>query len=120
MQGAPSQVQYEFKLALHLDESLLEALGATADMPRGQIVDMIKEYLIRRSRDCALCGRHFNRRELMIDHRVPPSDGGGDDIRNLQLLCRKCVTIKGNRSMLEVRKMMRRKRQRDKSGARKN
>jgi len=97
----------EFRLSATLDESLLAALGATADMPRGCIIDLIKEYLVRRGKRCALCGKTYNRRELNIDRRRPASKEGGDNIENLQLLCRGCVVLKGTGSMLDVRKRMR-------------
>jgi len=99
--------RYEFRLSKELDPELLEKLQAKADDPRGHIVDLIKEYLIRRGRNCALCGQHFNRRELSIDHRRPTNEDGRDNIENLQLLCRKCVQFKGHGTMLDARKRMR-------------
>jgi 5-methylcytosine-specific restriction endonuclease McrA len=97
----------EFRLAKVLDATLLETLGATADMPRGRIVDLIKEYLCRRGRVCAFCGKTFNRRELYIDHRKPSGHGGLDNLENLQLLCIKCSQFKGKGTMLDARKRLR-------------
>jgi 5-methylcytosine-specific restriction endonuclease McrA len=97
----------DFRLAAELDPELLEKIGATSDMPRGRICDLIKEYLIRRGRTCAVCSREFDRRNLFIGHRKHPSDGGGDNVENLQLLCRRCAELKGGRSMLDVRKQQR-------------
>lgn len=100
---------HEFLLAKRLDETLLADLKASADMPRGHICDLIKEHLIRRGKNCAICGKHHNRRDLVIDHRVPTSHGGQDNIENLQLLCIGCSLIKGNDTMMEVRKKLRAK-----------
>jgi 5-methylcytosine-specific restriction endonuclease McrA len=44
---------------------------------------------------------------LTIDHVVPLSQGGTDNIHNLQLLCRACNTAKGDR-IIDYRKLRRR------------
>lgn len=97
----------DFKLARELDESLLLDLGLDSDTPRGLIVEAIKEYLVRRGKNCAICGKRHDRKQLQIGRRRPASKGGGDKMGNLQLICPKCVEIKGDNTMLEVRKMLR-------------
>lgn len=44
---------------------------------------------------CEGCGNEFEWRNLVIDHIVPVSKGGGDHINNLQLLCDACNRLKG-------------------------
>lgn len=44
---------------------------------------------------CVFCGASEN---LTIDHIVPVSRGGTDDIDNLQAACRRCNSSKGNSS----------------------
>ena len=48
---------------------------------------------------CAGCKHHFPFHGLTIDHIVPKSLGGTDNDSNIQLLCSSCNSIKGNRSM---------------------
>lgn len=99
----------EFKLIEPIDESLAELFDVHPGMPKGAVIDRIKEYLCRRGKKCSLCGKSRHRRELKIDRRKPVSHGGKDNIENLQLLCYRCSALKGNSTMLEMRKTLRMK-----------
>ncbi len=48
---------------------------------------------------CFGCHVLFHYRNLTIDHIVPKTKGGGDDIRNLQLLCGSCNSLKADKDM---------------------
>lgn len=48
---------------------------------------------------CKGCGYHFQLRNLTIDHKTPRSQGGSNDIGNLQLLCHACNQLKDNDTM---------------------
>lgn len=62
-----------------------------------------RESLYRRQGGyCAACDHHFPARNLTIDHIVPSSKGGGDEISNLQLLCHACNQLKGNGSQEQL------------------
>ncbi len=48
---------------------------------------------------CNGCKARFDFADMTLDHIVPRSKGGSDEFRNLQLLCRRCNGIKGDRDM---------------------
>lgn len=48
-------------------------------------------------RDQGRCARCGNRENLEYDHIVPVSKGGGNTVRNIELLCQDCNRSKGNR-----------------------
>ena len=48
---------------------------------------------------CAGCDKHFEPRNLEVDHIIARRKGGTDHIDNLQLLCGSCNRIKGDRGM---------------------
>lgn len=53
-----------------------------------------REVLARDQDKCLCCGTV---KDLQLDHIVPVALGGGDDIENLQTLCRSCNHEKGTR-----------------------
>jgi len=64
--------------------------------------------LLERNPYCSLCGSKPNGEiELDIDHIIPVSKGGTDDLENLQVLCHRCNRGKGNyllKSSVEIKK----------------
>lgn len=60
----------------------------------------LREEVFARSGNCCVyCG---SRRELTVDHIVPVVRGGGDELDNLQVLCRSCNSAKGARLEHEI------------------
>jgi hypothetical protein len=57
---------------------------------------IFKELLRRYKFECPKCGNK-EIDELTIDHIIPVSKGGSDDVQNLQILCKPCNSRKGNR-----------------------
>ena len=57
---------------------------------------------------CQGCNRHFEYRNLEIDHIVPKSKGDPDDDSNLQLLCGNCNKMKGDKTMAQLKPKLKR------------
>ncbi len=58
----------------------------------------LKRYLYNRDeRQCFYCGKPLSFQQMTIDHVVPISRGGTDDVFNLVLCCRECNDAKGDR-----------------------
>ena len=51
---------------------------------------------------CELCGIRADDKALEVDHIVPKSLGGADDISNYQALCYSCNASKGNRDSTDL------------------
>ena len=51
---------------------------------------------------CELCGIKADDKALEVDHIVPKSLGGADDITNYQALCYSCNASKGNRDSTDL------------------
>jgi hypothetical protein len=55
---------------------------------------------------CYFCGVELNRLRFDIDHDIPKSKGGSDDIDNLNPSCKPCNLSKGAISIEEYRKQL--------------
>lgn len=45
---------------------------------------------------CAYCGRRRQFKHMTVDHIIPLSKGGTDDVDNLQCTCKMCNRLKDN------------------------
>jgi hypothetical protein len=63
------------------------------------------DVLARDNWKCCACGRTSQGEavRLEVDHIIPRSKGGTDDLSNLQTLCRKCNGGKSNRDSTDLR-----------------
>jgi diadenosine tetraphosphate (Ap4A) HIT family hydrolase len=54
---------------------------------------------------CALCGVSVKDRPIDVDHIIPRSKGGSNDLSNLQALCDRCNRAKRNRDATDFRNL---------------
>ncbi|MCM0593308.1 MAG: HNH endonuclease [Gloeotrichia echinulata IR180] len=65
--------------------------------PRIRIPPEVKKYVFERDKcQCQSCGKTTLETNLTIDHIIPLSRGGQNDISNLQTLCSTCNQKKNN------------------------
>lgn len=91
----------ELKRKKELDLKYCERKGITYDelirrrnIARARkIPKSTREYVLKRDNyECQKCGTSY---DLQIDHIYPFSLGGGNEVSNLQALCRQCNLSKG-------------------------
>jgi len=85
---------FEFRKERHQGQFKYEIVGVKSLIPsagRLQIPKRIRAEVLSSQR-CAFCGRTpvDDGVRLHVDHKVPKSWGGSDDIQNLQALCSEC------------------------------
>jgi 5-methylcytosine-specific restriction endonuclease McrA len=65
-------------------------------MQRDPVPQSTRYTVLKRDGKCLLCGNGPDDAPLEVDHIVPRSKGGSNDISNLQVLCRPCNQGKSN------------------------
>ena len=81
--------------------------GYEEDKPRRRkpISKLVKQGLYRNQKGkCMYCGRKLALADMHVDHRTPVARGGSDNDKNLQMLCGKCNTRKGDMTDGEFRR----------------
>jgi hypothetical protein len=61
------------------------------------VPESIRYQVLARDRKCVLCGAGPETIQLQVDHVIPRSKGGSNDLTNLQVLCATCNRGKSNR-----------------------
>ena len=80
---------------------------------RAHSLEEMKAMMYEFDRRCAGCEWIFPIHGLEVDHIAPTSKGGTDDPSNLQLLCRSCNAIKGDRDMRYLQETLRKRSEED-------
>ena len=98
------------KIRIKKEGGLFGDIIARDDIPKRTDSDNLKKY---NSKDnklflygkqdglCVGCETYFPYRNMSIDHIMPQSKGGGDNIENLQILCGACNSQKGSKTQAE-------------------
>lgn len=74
----------------------------------GYISGTLRYEVLKRARfRCELCGISAEQKALEVDHIVPRSKGGADEISNFQALCYSCNAMKRDRDDTDFRGMAR-------------
>jgi diadenosine tetraphosphate (Ap4A) HIT family hydrolase len=74
-------------------------------LARGVISGSIRYEVLKRAKTrCEWCGISNEERAIEVDHIVPRSKGGKDELNNFQALCYVCNTQKSNKDAINVRK----------------
>ncbi len=87
--------------------STVKGLAFLGSGPSGQVADIPEalryQVLKAASGKCVLCGASAETAVLHVDHIVPRSKGGTNDLDNLQCLCEQCNLGKSNKDTTDFR-----------------
>ena len=100
---AESESEYEIHqikmIVDHIDENMNFGISYNDKKKRKHISKSIRhEVFLRDDYKCCECGATKENTSLHIDHIVSVSQGGSDEMSNLQTLCEQCNLSKSSRS----------------------
>jgi predicted restriction endonuclease len=82
------------------DKEKRSAESSSASLSRHIPASVRVAVLHRDGYKCVFCGRNAKQVQLEVDHKVPFSKGGSNDLSNLQTLCFDCNRGKGARRLI--------------------
>lgn len=92
MRNAPSRTKNYFIR----DKETNEKISDGKKIKRKHYSDDVKKLLyINAGGRCEICGKKISLKEISLDHRIPLSKGGEDDVSNLACTCDTCNKMKG-------------------------
>ena len=81
-----------------------DAIYQHRNQSKGYISGTLRYEILKRAKfRCELCGISGDQKGLEVDHIVPRSQGGSDDLSNLQTLCYSCNAMKRDRDDTDFR-----------------
>jgi 5-methylcytosine-specific restriction endonuclease McrA len=86
--------EWNFPREPERDNSSSDGRKSRAPISRTKVIAVMR----KSESKCVHCG---SMDDLQIDHIIPHSRGGSDDLDNLQMLCQKCNASKGAKTMEE-------------------
>jgi ATP adenylyltransferase len=93
-----------------LDEYLVQRGDSIWDhraLADGYVPGSIRYEVLKRAKHrCELCGAHEGQVALHVDHIIPKSKGGPDELSNFQALCMTCNTNKRDRDDTDFRDVL--------------
>jgi len=93
------------KISDYLDETQARAF-AHRTRGYGAVPGRLRFEVLKRARHrCELCGISADLKALEVDHIVPKSRGGKDELANFQALCFTCNAQKGNKDKTDFREL---------------
>ena len=105
-----SEIQELRRLCVEKLEEYIEKRGENIwehrTLASGNLSGTLKLQILERAKmRCELCGISNEKKALEVDHILPRTLGGTDDLWNLQALCYSCNAMKSNRSKEDYRKI---------------
>lgn len=68
--------------------------------PAAHVATLEEVKILMGAKNCYYCGRELKREEKTIDHKLPVSKGGTNNMNNLVICCQHCNSVKNNKEAI--------------------
>ena len=89
---------------LHFEDDLVESSIGTSQPSHYLPAPLRSEVFARDENACVYCGEILVGSDRHVDHIIPRSRGGSDEVSNLATACKACNSSKGDRPVIEFLK----------------
>ena len=98
---------YKKKLNQKIDKTGIKKIFGHRKLSSGVIPGSIRyKVLLRAKNRCESCGIPNDKKQLEVDHIIPRTKGGKDDLSNFQALCYTCNSQKSNKDDTNFKKIL--------------
>jgi ATP adenylyltransferase len=98
---------YRKKLNQKIDKTGIKKIFGHRKLSSGIISGSIRyKVLLRAKNRCESCGISNDKKQLEVDHIIPRSKGGKDELSNFQALCYTCNSQKSNKDDTHFKKIL--------------